>query len=246
MPFEAAKAVAATFCYEIRYALTPIFGIDFISLCTAPGKDSYKVMVIDRDIVQRCTETANRFRALYCGSSHLRSPETPSSSSSPRWSSKSLRPKLGKSKEEVEDEEEEEEGEEEEREEEKRYDTDEDKDGRRLETPMTVEWTPMNIQRPTRLRQHTLDDSYQPLTEGRKSRRGRKPIGCSKSSRGKRFPAEDQDYDRESLSIPSADSPNPQKRRRRSSTSSKETLAAYMLLQMHMADARLGKEDHRV
>ena len=70
MPFEAAKAVAATFCWNIRHALTPLFGLDFPSLCVPPTNTSqYGHMLIDRETVQKATETANYYRML-----ELRSP----------------------------------------------------------------------------------------------------------------------------------------------------------------------------
>ncbi|KAE8330376.1 hypothetical protein BDV39DRAFT_213113 [Aspergillus sergii] len=70
MPFEAAKAVAATFCWNIRHALTPLFGLDFPSLCVPPTNTSqYGHMLIDREIVQKATKTANYYRML-----ELRSP----------------------------------------------------------------------------------------------------------------------------------------------------------------------------
>ncbi|KOC17830.1 hypothetical protein AFLA70_19g004420 [Aspergillus flavus AF70] len=70
MPFEAAKAVAATFCWNIRHALTPLFGLDFPSLCVPPTNTSqYGHMLIDREIVQKATETAHYYRML-----ELRSP----------------------------------------------------------------------------------------------------------------------------------------------------------------------------
>ncbi|KAE8341875.1 hypothetical protein BDV24DRAFT_150959 [Aspergillus arachidicola] len=70
MPFEAAKAVAATFCWNIRHALTPLFGLDFPSLCVPPTNTSqYGHMLIDREIVQKATEAANYYRML-----ELRSP----------------------------------------------------------------------------------------------------------------------------------------------------------------------------
>ena len=62
MPFEAAKAVAATFCYPIRYALTPVFGLDFVSLCIQPGVEGFGQMVIDSNIVRKCSVQATKFR----------------------------------------------------------------------------------------------------------------------------------------------------------------------------------------
>lgn len=65
MPFEAAKAVSATFCWKIRYALTPIFGLDFPSMCIHPrDRALYGRMTIDPAIIDKATETANLYRML--------------------------------------------------------------------------------------------------------------------------------------------------------------------------------------
>lgn len=64
MPFEAAKAVAATFCYNIRYALTPIFGVEFLSMCVHPNDPLFARMVIDRSIIEAATESAQQYRLL--------------------------------------------------------------------------------------------------------------------------------------------------------------------------------------
>lgn len=68
MPFEAAKAVAATFCWKIRHALTPLFGNDFPSLCIHPRERTrertFGRMVIDQAIVENATERANLYRIL--------------------------------------------------------------------------------------------------------------------------------------------------------------------------------------
>lgn len=65
MPFEAAKAVAATFCWKIRHALTPLFGLDFPSMCIHPqDRGRFGRMVIDPSIVRKATETANYYRML--------------------------------------------------------------------------------------------------------------------------------------------------------------------------------------
>ena len=95
MPFEAAKAVAATFCYDIRYALTPVFGLDFLSLCIAPDDPSFGRMVIDRNIVQQCTEQAIGFRLLSREGSLASSPRTIGSPDEFfHTTPKSLRPKF--------------------------------------------------------------------------------------------------------------------------------------------------------
>lgn len=62
MPFKAAKALAATFCYEIRYALTPIFGTDFLAMCTHPKDPNFGKFLIDPAIVRDCTEETHRWR----------------------------------------------------------------------------------------------------------------------------------------------------------------------------------------
>ncbi|KAN0087393.1 Transcription regulator HTH, APSES-type DNA-binding domain containing protein [Elaphomyces granulatus] len=65
MPFEVAKAVAATFCWRIRHALTPLFGDDFPLLCIPPGdKKSFGKMRIDSAIIREATESANHYRML--------------------------------------------------------------------------------------------------------------------------------------------------------------------------------------
>jgi hypothetical protein len=58
MPFPAARAIAATFCYNIRHALTPVFGNDFIHACVPPDDPIFGRMVIDESIVRHCTAAA--------------------------------------------------------------------------------------------------------------------------------------------------------------------------------------------
>jgi hypothetical protein len=62
MPYKAAKAVAATFCYNIRHALTPLFGKEFLSMCTHPKNPNYAKFLIESAIVRECTEETNRWR----------------------------------------------------------------------------------------------------------------------------------------------------------------------------------------
>jgi hypothetical protein len=97
MPFDAAKAVAATFCWRIRYALTPVFGSDFPKICLRPESEGFGAMVIDPAITQRCTEEAEFYRQLEIKASSttasaMRSPFTPDSPTMPRQV-KQLRPK---------------------------------------------------------------------------------------------------------------------------------------------------------
>jgi len=64
IPYEAAKAVAATFCWNIRYALTPVFGKDFPELCIPPDSEDFGNMHIDPEITKRCAEQARLYRDL--------------------------------------------------------------------------------------------------------------------------------------------------------------------------------------
>lgn len=98
MPFEAAKAIAATFCWRIRYALTPIFGVEFLSLCIPPDDSSFGRMVIDPSIVRAAAISANQYRLLEGKLSAkavgaLPSPHCPPALRNERWNKRELRPK---------------------------------------------------------------------------------------------------------------------------------------------------------
>ena len=100
MPYEAAKAIAATFCWKMRYALTPVFGLDFPDSCLPPDDPHYGDMILDHEITKRCTEEAAVYRAMELesrgasarSSPMLPSPLTPSTPTHPR-PYKELRPK---------------------------------------------------------------------------------------------------------------------------------------------------------
>ncbi|KAH7135607.1 hypothetical protein B0J11DRAFT_502421 [Dendryphion nanum] len=62
MPYRAAKAVAATFAYHVRYVLTPVFGNDFPSMCLHPNDPNFAKFVIDPAIVLECTEETHRWK----------------------------------------------------------------------------------------------------------------------------------------------------------------------------------------
>ncbi|KAI9771212.1 MAG: hypothetical protein M1835_006461 [Candelina submexicana] len=64
MPYACALAIAATFCHSIRHALTPLFGPSFPALCIPPDSPQFGRMVIDRSIVESCTEEAHRFKLM--------------------------------------------------------------------------------------------------------------------------------------------------------------------------------------
>jgi hypothetical protein len=56
VPYEAAKALAAKFCYKIRFALTPIFGNDFPSICLPEDHEDFGKYAIDPAIIARCKQ----------------------------------------------------------------------------------------------------------------------------------------------------------------------------------------------
>ena len=56
--------MAATFCYDIRYALTPVFGNDFPAACLKPDDESFGSMYINPDITKRCAAQAEIYRQL--------------------------------------------------------------------------------------------------------------------------------------------------------------------------------------
>lgn len=64
MPFEAAKAIAATFCYHMRYALTPVFGRSFPDECIEPDSEGFGEMVIDESITRLCQAEAMSYRRI--------------------------------------------------------------------------------------------------------------------------------------------------------------------------------------
>ncbi|EUC37487.1 hypothetical protein COCCADRAFT_85347 [Bipolaris zeicola 26-R-13] len=64
IPYQAARAIAATFCYDIRWALTPVFGNDFPSICLTPDDPCFAKFVIDPAIVRYCSEETTKFREL--------------------------------------------------------------------------------------------------------------------------------------------------------------------------------------
>lgn len=76
MPYQAAKAIAATFCYDIRWALTPVFGNDFPLMCLHPKDPSFAKFLIDPAIVEFCTLETDRFRTE--GTSYRISTSNPS------------------------------------------------------------------------------------------------------------------------------------------------------------------------
>lgn len=93
MPFEAAKAVAATFCYRIRYVLTPIFGLDFPEQCISPGSPGFDSMQVAPVTVQKCIKAAQIGHGLGLGPQLKSRPETPSSEGGRNWTAANIQPK---------------------------------------------------------------------------------------------------------------------------------------------------------
>ena len=62
VPWQAARELAATFCWNIRWALTPVFGNDFPQMCTPPTHPSFANFVISPATVQFCADETVRFR----------------------------------------------------------------------------------------------------------------------------------------------------------------------------------------
>ncbi|KAL8897981.1 MAG: hypothetical protein Q9192_002321 [Flavoplaca navasiana] len=93
MPFEAAKAVAATFCYRIRYVLTPIFGLDFPEQCISPGSLGFDSMQVEPVVVRKCIQAAQIGHGLCLGPQLKSRPETPSSEGGRSWTAANIQPK---------------------------------------------------------------------------------------------------------------------------------------------------------
>ncbi|KAK4695796.1 hypothetical protein P7C71_g2017, partial [Lecanoromycetidae sp. Uapishka_2] len=101
VPFEAAKAVAARFCWKIRYVLVPVFGPDFVAMCLKPDEPGFQNLSVGSSIIQRCTERATIMHAQSRESSLAVSPRTPTAFVDlPVWPPKSLRPKPKKAMDE--------------------------------------------------------------------------------------------------------------------------------------------------
>jgi len=60
MPYECAKDLCRTFCYSIRWALTPIFGPTFIKLCILPTDRYFKVYAISQETTRNCRLDADK------------------------------------------------------------------------------------------------------------------------------------------------------------------------------------------
>lgn len=96
MPFAAAKAVVATFGYSIRYVLLPLFGPEILSMCIKPRTEGFATMVIDHEIVRRCTEEAHQYRSIASRESSFAPGQLTPDTASPTASSWAQRPLKGR------------------------------------------------------------------------------------------------------------------------------------------------------
>lgn len=100
MPYDAAKALAATFCWRIRHALVPLFGLDFIDACVCPTDPAFKRFSIDERVVRLSARQVESWtsaaRSLHGNRSRpasLHSGSRPSATTHDVVSPKSLRPR---------------------------------------------------------------------------------------------------------------------------------------------------------
>ena len=220
MPHEAAKAIAATFCWDIRYVLTPVFGLDFPSMCTEPEDPLFLKLSIDKEIVLHCTEIANADLAKLQEESTGGSLRT----SYLALSSRSLRPKPQVRLDY-----------------ESGYYTDTDRSLPNSPQSESVEWTPVNIPRSVR-----PNPSRAPISAPTPSPK-RSPSPRTGRSQAKRFRSETDDvsaYDSSAEST-SANATAPAKRRK-VYTLSEEARAAYTLMQIHLTDETLAANSRTI
>lgn len=231
MPFEAAKAVAARFCYEIRYVLVPVFGPDFVSMCQKPGDLAWLDLKVHFSIIQRCTEATTANQTQSRESSVAVSPRTtPAHTKLPVGPSKSLRRKTAKAMDA-----------------ESGYGTDSDRSEKYLgspDSPRSIEWTPVNsprlalmetyrfLQQPPRNVTSTPRGLDSPVTSHSKritnTKRGISEIDEASDAGG----SSDQS---------SIDSPASPKRRKVPAVMTPEIGAAYTLMELNVADWTLGE-----
>ncbi|PLB34943.1 putative APSES transcription factor Xbp1 [Aspergillus candidus] len=68
MPYTAARAIAATFCWKIRYALTPLFGVDFPNDCIHPdNRNLFGRMIVSPQVIQMATRETSVYRCMERG-----------------------------------------------------------------------------------------------------------------------------------------------------------------------------------
>ena len=231
MPFEAAKAVAARFCYEIRYVLVPVFGPDFVSMCEECGNPSYLRLEVQPSIIQRCTEAATAIQAQSREPSVAVSPRTPAAHT--RYAegpSKSRRHKSTKAMDA-----------------ESGYGTDSERSEKYLgppDSPRSIEWTPVNsprlalietyrfLQQPPRNVTSTPRVLDSPVTSHSKRMTNNKR-GISEIDEASRVESSSEHS--------SIDSPPSPKRRKIPAVMTPEIGAAFTLMELNATDATFGE-----
>ena len=219
MPYEAAKAIAATFCWDIRYVLTPVFGLDFPSMCTERSDPLFLKISIDKEIILHCTELANANLVRFQEESTEESPQTPYLAIPPR----SLRPKPQVKLDY-----------------ESGYCTDTDRSLPNSPQSGGIEWTPVNMPKfikPDLIRAPT---SAPPISDASSSeaKNALERIGKDQAKRARTETDDGSEYATSEETI-SAIAETPAKRRK-VCTLSEEARAAYTLMQLHFTDETLA------
>ncbi|EME46120.1 hypothetical protein DOTSEDRAFT_51684 [Dothistroma septosporum NZE10] len=62
MPYACARAICLTFCYNIRWALSPIFGPSFIKECLPPENSGFARFKIDAEVIRCATLEAEGWK----------------------------------------------------------------------------------------------------------------------------------------------------------------------------------------
>ena len=232
MPFEAAKAVTATFCYNIRHALTPVFGNDFLFICTSPEDPNFAKFLIDQDIIYRCTAQSERWR-LEGEDRWTQARQRPVTVSTPRyqfayvpWTIKSLKKPQSKGTDV-----------------ESGYGTDTDQSGKYLFSPQvsptTQVWTSINRPRsPKDPGALPVIISPKPWLSSVPSSYEEKP---PRSKRGLSDLNEESDDDSR-RPVQSIEGPSKLEHELSLSMSTREMEAARLMLQLSMADAALQED----
>lgn len=64
MPFSCARAICMTFCYDVRWALVPIFGYEFVDQCLLPHHADFAKFKISSETVQDARRMADGYKTV--------------------------------------------------------------------------------------------------------------------------------------------------------------------------------------
>ena len=208
-------------------------------MCIEPGDPKFGHMVINGDIVRRCTEEANGFRALSREGSMASSPRTPPSSSKGyrKISPRSLRPRVVQNLES-----------------ESGYGTDTDRSDSYLYSPTTSSgsrWTALNTPRSV-ASQHYQRSTFDQLSSDYNNQQEAastlyEPQSGNEVLSRKRVRSDDDEENEEGNSSDdsSLDTPMPDISKEQTPSSWQERRAAYQLLQLKMDDAAIDGDRSR-